>query len=356
MALALPVIATTGASKRDEAMNNLFDTLDTDNSNTLDVEEFKKLGLVMMRSMGRKMRLQDMSSQDAKREMMRATSDSESTTLSREDWIKFAQRGLSNLDDETFFRRMTVYTADAVRIIEEERVRQERRAKKVKKKKSHHHHHKKRRSARHHTDEASVTEAPAPPKSTTPRVKASTPRVKSSTPRELIDVNPKVSQSSMQEASVSPISATVSSARVEQHAVAVAEDSPQPKYPRKRVSVSPPPHEAHVPTELVTRESSAQVAKPAPNVIKSTTKKIKDSVAVGRDDGSRMKLDSGKLHNEFHEATVLVKSLAHLHRSATKKHVAAAAPAKKEENVKESRAAANPRHREPLLTRASKAW
>ena len=35
MALALPVIATTGASKRDEAMNNLFDTLDTDNSNTL---------------------------------------------------------------------------------------------------------------------------------------------------------------------------------------------------------------------------------------------------------------------------------------------------------------------------------
>merc|ERR1712032_553647 len=140
---------------------------------------------------------------------------------------------------------------------------------------------------------------------------ASTPRVKSSTPRELIDVNPKVSQSSMQEASVSPISATVSSARVEQHAVAVAEDSPQPKYPRQRVSVSPPPHEAHVPTELVTRESSAQVAKPAPNVIKSTTKKIKDSVAVGRDDGSRMKLDSGKLHNEFHEATVLVKSLAH---------------------------------------------
>ena len=36
---------------------------------------------------------------------MRATSDSESTTLSREDWIKFAQRGLSNLDDTTFFKK-----------------------------------------------------------------------------------------------------------------------------------------------------------------------------------------------------------------------------------------------------------
>ena len=245
--------------------------------------------------------------------------------------------------------RMQVYTADAVRIIEEEQVRQERRAaRKVKKKKSHHHHHKKKRSMRHQHEEASVTE-------TTPK-KSTTPRVKSPPPRELIEVNPKVSQSSMQDASVSPISATVSSARVEQHAVAVAEDSPRPKYPRKRTSAAPPPHEAHVPTEVVTRESSAHVAKPAPNVIKSTTKKIKDSVAVGRDDGSRMKLDSGKLHNEFHEATVLVKSLAHLHRSATKKHVAAAAPAKKEENVKESRAAANPRHREPLLTRASKAW
>lgn len=355
MALALPVIATTGASKRDEAMNNLFDTLDTDNSNTLDVEEFKKLGLVMMRSMGRKMRLQDMSSQDAKREMMRATSDSESTTLSREDWIKFAQRGLSNLNDETFFKKMQVYTADAVRIIEEEQVRQERRAaRKVKKKKSHHHHHKKKRSMRHQHEEASVTET-TPKKSTTPRVKSPPPRVKSPPPRELIEVNPKVSQSSMQDASVSPISATVSSARVEQHAVAVAEDSPRPKYPRKRTSAAPPPHEAHVPTELVTRESSAHVAKPAPNVIKSMSKKNKDGVAVGRDDGSRMKLDSGKLHNkEFHEATVLVTSLRHLHRSATKKNVDAA-PAKKEEHAKKSHVAPA-RHREALLSRASKAW
>lgn len=270
---------------------------------------------------------------------MRATSDGESTTLSREDWIKFAQRGLSNLDDETFFRKMAVYTADAVRIIEEERVRQERRARKKKKKG-----HRKKRSMRHHSEEASATESTS----------SSTPRVRSPEPRDLIDVTPKVSQSAMQVASVSPISATVSSARVEQHEAAIAEDSPRPKYPRKRMQSPPPKHKPHVPAQVVDT-SSVQVAKPSATIIKSTSKKLKDGVAVDRRNGARMNLDSGKLHSEFHEATVLVTSLAHLHRSSTKKHVDAA-PAKKEEHATESHAPAKVRNRAPLLTRASKAW
>ena len=37
--------------------------------------------------------------------MLRASSDRDTETLSREDWIKFAQRGLSNLDDDLFFKK-----------------------------------------------------------------------------------------------------------------------------------------------------------------------------------------------------------------------------------------------------------
>lgn len=363
MALNLPVITTTEASKRDEAMNKLFDILDTDKSNTLDVEEFKKLGLVMLRSMGKKIRLQDMNSEDARREMLRASSDVKKETLSREDWIKFAQRGLSNLDDDVFFKKMSIYMADAKTIIEEERLREERRARKKAKRKAAKM--KKKRSGRR----SGSSEFEREPE----LIKSQTPRLETSDPKS--DLRTPVTSSPMQEASVSPISATVSSAREEQ-AAAIAESASPVKYPRRRSeavmeAVSAPNEGASAPAPVAESpmkpivvakavspmaKSVAKPVEPATKVIQSAAQKRSgDNVLVDRSASKGIRINEGKVrHHEFHEATVLVTSLAHLHRSKTKREPKKeeVAPPKTQTELGKVRG----RKRINMLKNASKAW
>ena len=243
---------------------------------------------------------------------------------------------------------MAVYTADAEKIIKEEKVRKERRARKKQKKIERKQSRKKNRRREDLTTQEKS-------ESKISRVKKSEPKENLTNIREIREpLSPvKNSQSSMQEASVSPISATVSSAREEQHAVALTEPSPRPKYPRKRISVASPDH------------ASVQVTTPSPNegkktsvkVINAVAKKKAPNVAVDRHDGAALSMNSNKLHHtEFHEATVLVTSLAHLHQNAKRHHVDAA-PAKTEEKPSQQKIQlAKVRNRANLLSKASKAW
>ena len=260
--------------------------------------------------------------------------------------------------------------ADAERIIEDERAREERRARK-----------KKRKAERKIRKKRSGRRSASPDvEKDSELVKSPTPRLEMSEPpadlREIRDAMSPAASSPMQEASVSPISATVSSAREEQ-AAAIAESASPLKYPRKRPgnvmavsttsdSTSPPVAESSIKplakpvvAKAVASPLAKSVAKPVEPVTKvinsSAKKKTLDTVTVDRRSGSLKINEDNVRHNEFREATVLVTSLAHLHR---KKH--------DDETVKEESAPQKTqttelakvrgRRRNSILKHASKAW
>lgn len=255
--------------------------------------------------------------------------------------------------------------ADAERIIEEERVREERRARKKKRKAAKM---KKKRSTRR-SGGSEFEKEPEIIKSQTPRLETS-----ESDLREMR--TPVAAASPMQEASVSPISATVSSAR-EEHAAAIAESASPLKYPRRRseavmavstknegasAPVAEPPMKPIVVAKAVVTSPLAKKNVPRPveptsKVINSTAqKKSGGGVSVNRGAKTGIRIDESKVrHNEFHEATVLVTSLAHLHRSSTNRDAAkkkAAPPPKTQNDLAQVRG----RKRANVLRNASKAW